>query len=304
MKLRAFLVLSTCLTSSTDSFLKELQEALKSKPTIRDRKRQINDIDSEVLSAFIWGPSNRYLFGTLVRIRRDDLRNPLSDQILDRNTFDIRELSDRHEGETYKDHFYFLTDGKFLVTNLPGTSSKGRITVYLNWLVDDTRDDQLYDLQPAVRPPKALPFKELKAIELGNGGTTFSIQQKRSIFALNSSILQDLLPSLPGIGDAQKIIDHGLIGAKLVLNFKGKPRDMDPETYQNLVGGIAALGNEELGITIVDKKGHKYSGCDVRITTEVGVPFISHQVDEEALKQKMEDFHNRIPELIDGKVCL
>jgi len=79
---------------------------------------------------------------------------------------------------------------------------------------------------------------------------------------------------------------------------------MDPETYQNLVGGIAALGNEELGITIVDKKGHKYSGCDVRITTEVGVPFISHQVDEEALKQKMEDFHNRIPELIDGKVCL
>ena len=37
VKLRAFLVLSTCLTSSTDSFLKELQEALKSKPTISDK---------------------------------------------------------------------------------------------------------------------------------------------------------------------------------------------------------------------------------------------------------------------------
>nr|DAX30710.1 MAG TPA: hypothetical protein [Caudoviricetes sp.] len=301
VKLRAFLVLSSDLTSPEGALLEELRRALELRPTIRRRKRQINDIDSEVLSAFDWGPSRRYLFGTLIRIRRDDLRNPLSDQILDKTSFDIRELSDHHEGETYKDHFYFLSDGKYLVTNLPGTSSPtSRIATYINWLLDETREDRLYDLQPAVRPPEALPFKKIKEIELGNGGTSISIQQERSIFELTQDVLRDLLPNLPGIGDAQEVIDNGLVRARLVLRFNDKPRDMDRETYQELVGGIAAIGNDELGITVVGKDGRKYNGSDVRVTTEVIVEMVSQQIDEEALKQQMEAFLREIPSLLEA----
>lgn len=301
IKIRACHVLSSEVTYSPSVLLEALQRVLNSKPTIRDRKRQINDVDSEVISSFSWGPSRRYLFATLVRIRRDDLRNPLSESVLDQPSFSIRDLSDSHEGETYKDHFYFLTDGRYLVTNLSGTSSLARITIYLNWILTDVRGGGLYDLQPSVRPPDAVPLRDLKSVEIGRGGTSFSIQTGRSIFDLTSS-LTSLLQYLPGIGDAQEVIDKGLIGAKLVLSFKSKPRDMDTETYQSLVGGLAALGNEEQGITVIDKKGRKYTGSDIAIIKEVSIEVVdehSRLVDEEALKQEMEGFLGSIPNLIE-----
>ena len=147
IKIRACRVLSGAVTYRPSVLLSSLDSVLASKPTIRDRKRQINDVDSEVISSFSWGPSRRYLFATLVRIRRDDLRNPLSESVLDQPSFSIRDLSDSHEGETYKDHFYFLTDGEYLVTNLSGTSSLTRITTYLNWILTDVRGGVLYVLQ-------------------------------------------------------------------------------------------------------------------------------------------------------------
>lgn len=291
VKLRAFLVQSSDITSSSGILLQDLRTTLKEKRTIRDRKRQINEVDSEVLSGFSWGPSERYLFGTLVRIRKDDLRTPLSDQLLDKDSFDIRELSDNYEGETYRDHFYLLTDGRYLVTSLPSTSSQtSRISTYLNWMLADIREDRLYNLQPAVRPPEKLPMKKIKAIEIGNGSSTIRLEQKHSIFNLDMGLLRRLLPSLPGIGNAQEVIDNGLIGAKLMLNFNEKPQDMDQDTYQELVGGIAAIGNEELGITVIDKHGRRYTGENVLITKDVEVEVISQLIDEENLKQEMECF--------------
>lgn len=291
IKLRSFLVQSSDITTSSGILLQDLCATLPEKHTIRDRKRQINDVDSEVLSGFSWGPSKRYLFGTLVRIRKDDLRTPLSDQLLDKDTFDIRELSDNYEGETYRDHFYFLTDGRYLVTSLPSTSSQtSRISTYLNWVLADIREDRLYSLQPAVRTPEKLPMKKIKAIEIGNGSSTIRLEQKHSIFNLDMGLLRRLLPSLPGIGDAQEVLDNELIGAKLMLNFNEKPQDMDQDTYQELVGGIAAIGNEELGITVIDKHGRRYTGENVLITKDVEVEVISQLIDEENLKQEMECF--------------
>ena len=291
IKLRSFLVQSSDITTSSGILLQDLQTTLPEKHTIRDRKRQINDVDSEVLSGFSWGPSKRYLFGTLVRIRKDDLRTPLSDQLLDKDSFDIRELSDNYEGETYRDHFYFLTDGRYLVTSLPSTSSQtSRISTYLNWVLADIREDRLYSLQPAVRAPEKLPMKKIKAIEIGNGSSTIRLEQKHSIFNLDMGLLRRLLPSLPGIGNAQEVLDNGLIGAKLMLNFNEKPQDMDQDTYQELVGGIAAIGNEELGITVIDKHGRRYTGENVLITKDVEVEVISQLIDEENLKQEMECF--------------
>lgn len=77
---------------------------------------------------------------------------------------------------------------------------------------------------------------------------------------------------------------------------------MDTETYQSLVGGLAALGNEEQGITVIDKKGRKYTGSDIAIIKEVSIEVVdehSRLVDEEALKQEMEGFLGSIPNLIE-----
>ncbi|RTZ46210.1 hypothetical protein EJ377_17405 [Chryseobacterium arthrosphaerae] len=92
----------------------------------------------------------------------------IPDSLFNDNKFLISELDELDIDATlvYKDHYYFLMNNEYLVTNLPRNITVSRLQTYINHLLEDERDETVYEFTPLVKETPQYSLSDLKTIKV------------------------------------------------------------------------------------------------------------------------------------------
>ncbi|RTZ49406.1 hypothetical protein EJ377_01770 [Chryseobacterium arthrosphaerae] len=164
--LRAFRIENADITRRTLD-VKELLEAKLESTTVEQRRMLLNSDDNEEDLICDYFKSRPYVFAAILRIKpKGDVPN-IPDSLFNDNKFLISELDELDIDATlvYKDHYYFLMNNEYLVTNLPRNITVSRLQTYINHLLEDERDETVYEFTPLVKETPQYSLSDLKTIK-------------------------------------------------------------------------------------------------------------------------------------------
>jgi hypothetical protein len=295
IKLRAFRIENSYISESNSGILDMLNAVLDKTSTAQNRRMKLNeqDEDEDLLSDFSW-QEKLYMFGMMLRIIPGENGGEITEDLFSHNTISISDLSSvQKEVSLYKDHYYFAINNTHLVTNLSGTYNIDRFQTYINWLLSSVRKDRMYEFTPEMVVPEGLKLSEIKNIEFGGASKVVAKAEgsdnvQTKIKDLTKAALNHILSDVPELEEIQQ---HQLISAKLILKINGKPKDMDKDYFQRIMGAIVKPMSNEEGVSVTSKNGRKYNGDAIRRVKSITVETTSqNRIVEEQLKQQMETF--------------
>lgn len=301
--LRAFRIANPNLTESNSGILRLLEQVLTPVSTAAQRRMPLNvdDPDRELLANYIWSANNSFLFGTILRIIPADNGGVISEELFNQPTITMAQITAGSTDQSqYKDHFYFALNNDYLVTTLPGTTNIKRLQTYLNWLLEHERGERLFEFTELTKLPDGVRLSQIKEIQFIGGGTTINARptgsELRSLSVRLNDITDDILNSV--IGDTESldaIRNNQLIEARLLLKVKSKPRDMERDEFQRIMGAVATNITSESGLILRTKDGNKYTGEEIKVKKTVSIECLeANRIVEEQLKQEMERFLSEI----------
>lgn len=299
-KLRAFKIENPNLTQDNSQVIGLLKQVLTLSSTAQSRRMKLNeqDGDEDLLAFFSWQQSDNYLFGMMLRIIPAQNGGVIPDDKFNQNTISISELlSENSESQQYKDHYYFAITNEYLVTDLSGSYNIDRFQTYLNWLLESVRKNILFEITPLTIIPEGVKVSDIKSIEIGNQVNATTNNDVENNFTtrlkdLTKSAIESLFNDTDSLNDIQS---DQIISAKLLITIKKKPKEMDADDYQRIMGAMTKQITNDSGITLHTKSGGKYNGEAVKKTKTVEVETTSgNRIVEEQLKQKMEQFLNEL----------
>ena len=175
VKARFFVVdkANTNLSYNSAEVLDLLKRALDEKPKISDRQlilnKSNNDDESDILAHYEWNANNTYLFGLIMRIAPESSTGSFSPDVLNKEQCSIDELITKDSiNSICIDHYYFILNNEFLITNLTGLKNIDCFQTYINWLTEKVRGDQLIAFVPKTTLPKDVPISSLRKLEFGD----------------------------------------------------------------------------------------------------------------------------------------
>ena len=288
--LRAFKIENSDITRSSLD-VKELLEAKLGSTMVSDRRMTLNSNDNEEDLICDYHVSNNFVFAAILRIKPSGEMPNIPDALFNDNKFLISEL-DELEVESsivYKDHYYFLMNNEFLITNLPRTTTIARLQTYINYILEEERESTIYEFTPLIKQSPQYRLQDLKtvkiqdpAINVLDGDEGGSETRSLSLWSV-----MDLLSSVRGI-DSHKL--DQIVSAELTLKFK-KPRDMSANDYQRIIGAQLKPLSDAENVTFVPKVGSPVKGSEIMVTKNVEIEQIeSGKLSEQHLRQEMELF--------------
>lgn len=191
-----------------------------------------------------------------------------------------------------KEHYYFALNNYFLVTNLPKSRIKS-LQTYLNWLLEAVRGDKLYKLTPKVKAPDNMRLSEISNIVFKDPSK--KVKNKKApeeknvfkVFNFAEGFLKNIVEEVP---DLQEMLDKKILSAQLLVKFT-KPRKMDEDDYEKLLGAYMKPIGDDDGITFKLKNGKKITGSNILRIKDIEVEMIDDtRISEPALIQEMESF--------------
>ncbi|MDV3814172.1 hypothetical protein CMU15_00305 [Elizabethkingia anophelis] len=289
--LRAFRIENNDITRSTVD-VKELLEAKLESTTVEARRMLLSNNDNEEDLICDYLLSDHFVFAAVLRIKpRGDVPN-IPDNLFNSNKFVISTLDELEIDSSlvYKDHFYFLLNNKYVVTNLPRTTGVARLQTYINYVLEDEREDTIYELTPLIQDTPEYKLRDLNKIKIQDPNISVvegNNREENQTRSLSLSMLTDLLSSVKDI-DSHRL--DQIVSAELLLKFK-KPRKMSQDDYQRVLGAYMKPISETENVTFYPKKGVPVSGSDILKTKSVDVELTqSGKLSEQHLKQEMERF--------------
>lgn len=300
IKLRAFNIENPNITQASSGILTLLQKILGKDSSAEERTLQRNeqDADRDLLATYQWQPDNKYLFGMMLGIVPGDNSGEFPKNLLSKNQVTIDDIEiGNGESFVFKDYFYFAINNTNIVTNLSGSFSIERLQTYINWLIEKVRGELIFDFTPVMTVPENIQLKDISSVEFGRVNipaqtTPDAANIATKMTELTGELMHKVFDNVGGLDDIQ---GEQLVSAKLVVKFKRKPKDMDKEQYQRLMGALTKQITNDQGITIRTKKGGKFDGSEIKKTKIINVETTSgKRIDEEQLKQEMERFLNEL----------
>ena len=285
----------------------DLQSKLKAKLNAhgmadsRRMKLNLESTEEDLLSDY--AISELYVFGVIWRIAPAKEVPSIPDKLFENATIQINDIQDQEKNASLicKDHYYFSLNNHFLITNLPKSRVKS-LQVYLNWLLESERGDKLYKITPKVKAPKDIKLSEIKNIVFTNPTQKEDKEKKKKkekeaekekgktvsrIFEFAEESLKKVIEDIPNL---QKMIDSNILSAKLLVNFS-KPRKMEEDDYERLLGAYMKPISDSDGVTFKLKDGKKISGSDILRIKNVEIEKIDDtRISEQELIQEMEAF--------------
>ena len=278
----------------------DLHERLRAKLEVReiaDSRRMRLNADSpeeDLLSDF--AITERYVFGVMWRIAPAKEVPSIPEGLFKNPTIQIGEIQEQENKISLvcKEHYYFSLNNNFLVTNLPKSRIKS-LQVYLNWLLEAVRGDKLYKLTPKVKAPDNTRLSDISNIVFVDPAKKAKGKKKEEPKAVNSfkvfKFAEDLLKNVvEEIPDLQQMLDNKILSAQLLVKFT-KPRKMEEEDYERLLGAYMKPIADDDGVTFKLKNGKKITGSHILRTKSVEIEKIDEiRISEPALIQEMEQF--------------
>ena len=263
----------------------DLQEKLKEKLEAREiadiRRMKLNpeSPEEDLLSDF--AITERYVFGVMWRISPAKEVPSIPEGLFKNPTIQIDDIQEQEKRISLicKDHYYFSLNKHFLVTNLPKSRIKS-LQVYLNWLLEAVRGDKLYKFTPKVKAPDSTQLSQGKKKEE-------KIENAIKVFKCAEDLLKKIVEEIP---DFQQMLDNKILSAQLLVKFT-KPRKMEEEDYEKLLGAYMKPISDADGVTFKLKNGKKITGSNILRTKNVEIEMIDDvRISEPALIQEMEEF--------------
>lgn len=277
----------------------DLQEQLRMKLSageIADTRRMKLNVDSpeeDLLSDFAL--ARHYIFGVMWRISPAKEVPSIPEGLFKNQTIQIDDIQDKEKNVSLvcKDHYYFSLNNYFLVTNLPKSRIKS-LQTYLNWLLEAIRGDKLYKLTPKVKAPDNMRLSEIRNIVFTDPAKKAKGKKEKpkevnafKVFKFAEDFLKNIVEEIP---DLQEMLDKKILSAQLLVKFT-KPRKMEEEDYEKLLGAYMKPIGDDDGVTFNLKSGKKITGSNILRVKDVEIEMIDDvRISEPALVQEMEDF--------------
>jgi hypothetical protein len=295
-RLRAFRIENNEITQSNSGLLSNLANKLNGSKA-ENRRMQLNAEDikreEDLISDFNVKEQN-FVSGVILRITHaEDVPN-IPDEFLQHEKISINELDTIEAGNSiiYKDHYYFLLNNDFIVTNLQANLPIKRLQVYLNWLLEKERGIALYEFTPMVVPQKETKLSDINKITVKDTTVNTNKQDTgHKKFALSLDLLIDLIKDVSSL---DQIIENNIVSAELLIKFT-KPRKMSEEDYQKIMGAYMKPISETDDISFSTKKHGTIKGSDILKTKIVDIELTeTNKINEPQLYQEMERFLNEL----------
>lgn len=298
IKLRAFRIENPSLTSPNSGLLPMLKKVLENGTTAQSRRLKLNeqDDDEDLLASYKF-VGDGYLFGMMLRIIPNTNGAIINDVMFSNKIITISDLeSGDNEHHQYKNHFYIAVNNTHVVTNLSGNHNIICFQTYLNWLLEDIRKQQYFDLTPVVKIPEGVKLSDISSVEFSSAegrGVPIPTQPNgdnivSQIKEVTNEMLKQLLSSTDNLSELQK---EQLVSAKLLLKFKKKPKEMQDEEYQKIMGAMTKQLTDDQGFIVKGKNGQKLTGKEIKVVKEVKVEKTDKgNISEPHLQQEMEKF--------------
>lgn len=296
--LRAFDIENPIATLAHSPLIEHLTKRLENSH-VQDRQMVINVNDenkeSDVIPHFTLTP--KIIKGTMMRIAPKENTPAISEELFAQEKFSVAELSniETKDSVIYKSHYYFAASNTHIVTNLSRTTSITSLQTYLNWLLEDHRDDFLYIFNPTLNGEdiKLSDITKISVIDTERKKEK-EVQQEtvaKQKHKLSSLALEALKGFFSDGKDLKDIKDNKIISAELLITFN-QPKGMSDVDYQKALGAIIKPMSDIDNTTFHTKssgKGNKASDflkmklIDVELT-DSGKP------SENQIYQAMEQF--------------
>lgn len=273
----------------------KLSLKLKSGETANERRMRLNETSSEedLLSDF--AVTEKYVYGVMWRITPAKEAPSIPEGLFSHNKIQIGDIQEKEKNKSLicKDHYYFALDKFHLVTNLPKSRIKA-LQVYLNWLLSATRGDNLYQFTPKIKAPEDTKLSDIKMIVFDdpmkkNKGKNNNekVEDKYKVIKFAKEQLLKLIQDGVG-GDLNKLINQKILSAQLLVKFS-KPRKMEEEDYEKLLGAYMKPVCDTDGVTLNLKNGKKITGSNILVSDDVEVEMIDAiRISEKDLMLEME----------------
>ena len=132
----------------------------------------------------------------------------------------------------YKEHYYFMLNNKYVVTNLQRNKPISRFQTYINYLLDKERGNKLFEFTPIIKPTPEIRLSEVKEIRISDAPTMRVSNNTKSnndyiqkIKNLGKEVLSNILRDSQDFNEME--LEH-IVSAELLIKF-AKPRKKDEE---------------------------------------------------------------------------
>ncbi len=286
-KLRAFKVENSIVTQEESNVMNLLQERLEA-TIANDRRMVLNeqDRDEDLICNYTTRPD--YVWGSSLRITPSEEVLNIPDSLFREQRIVLEDLNNLQEQGSiiYKSHFYFLISNKFLITTLPGNTTISRFQTYINWFLEDSRRETLFEFTPDIKESPIYDLKSLRKISVNDPvieGDSTSNERKMLSLEMLKRLFSD-------VSSYDETTLSEIVSAELLLKFR-KPQSMSKQDYQNALGAYLKPISDTDNVTFHPKKGPAVSGSEILNVEEVEVEKLeSNNISENELMQKMEAF--------------
>jgi hypothetical protein len=296
--LRAFCIKNDKITQANSGLLDTLSEKL-TESAANDRLMRLNPEDvkreEDLISDFNVNGHN-FVSGVMLRLAHaEDVPN-IPEEYLTREKIPLVELDSIEAGSSiiYKEHYYFLLDNDFVITNLLSNITITRFQTYINWLLKKERGPNFYEFTPMVVKQPGIKISEINKITVKDLSVASADEQAvgQKKFSLSLDSFTNLLSDVDSLDD---MVKNNIISAELLIKFT-KPRKMSDEDYQKIMGAYMKPISDSDNISFSTKRGGpKIKGSDVLKIKPVNVDLTeTGKISEPHLYQEMEIFLREI----------
>jgi hypothetical protein len=297
IRLRAFRIENNKITHSNSGVLATLSGKISGSAAI-DRRMRLNNEDikreEDLIFDFNVNEQN-FVSGLMLRMAHaEDVPN-IPEEYLQREKISLAELDSIDTGSSiiYKEHYYFLLDNDFVITNLQSNITITRFQTYINWLLEKERGTNFYEFTPMVNPQTEMKISEINKIMVRDLSVVpadeQTVDQKK--FSLSLASFTNLLSDVDSLDE---MIKNNIISAELLIKFT-KPRKMSDQDYQKIMGAYMKPVSDSDNISFTTKTGAKIKGSDVLRIKSVSVDLTkTGKISEPHLYQQMEMFLKEI----------
>lgn len=296
--LRAFAIKVNKLSQSSNSLRELLIQKLENSTT-GDRRMRLNQAEAEenLLAHFSLYPN--YVFGMMLRITNEGVSGQIDPKLFEQKNICIEDIASEVDSNMslYKDHYYFLLSDDKIVVSLPTERTTKDLQTYLNWLLEDERDNCMFELQPMIS--QSIPttqLREIKNVLIGSSTqTSLNTPSGTKILSLKN-ITKDLLKYIiQDMNTVEEIMESNLVRTELRIHFPKKVKNTSKEDFERILGATIAPISDLEGIRIETNKGTFISGEELPCKKKVEINRTSKgYVVEQELKQEMELFISKL----------
>ena len=299
VKLRAFRIENDDPKKSNSGLLALLQAKLEASK-VKDRKMLLNQDDPRKEEDLIcdYSPQNKdFLSGTILRIMASSDLPSIPDNLFDKAKIVINDLDELAVGSSsvYKDHYYFLLNNNYVIISLLGTTIT-RFQTYINWYLNPERGSTLFQFTPLTVLHESIKMEDLRSIKVqdpivsSEQGKNSEVGSKK-IKDISRDFILQFIQDVKGLKDIE--LDK-IISAELLIKFK-KPKGMDKEEYQKILGAYMKPISDTDNVIFIPKKGSAIKGSEILKEKNVDIELTeSGKLSEPQLLQEMEKFLSEI----------